>query len=1034
MKKIKKIALLLLIPVFLCVFIACSRDKNDTKELKFETATLSTINTPNAFLLSLTTLNGGTIHYIIVDHGSTMPTPSQIIDGNNYEDVTIINKGHGDHLWQNIVRLEGYAGLSIDVHAVIVDGDRHSPITTLTNKIEGPRLVFAYSHFQSPSISGAISFSLSTYNGGMIYYIIVDYGHQATVEQIVNGVNYDDVIVYAANSSPEFENELVENLTPDVLYVVHAVIIGENNLHSEILRHGMRASVSVVFEHTLVESTKIGELDLTYNINYAGIIYYIIVPMNSTAPTARQIIIGTDYNDVNVLSASDSPSFDNHLIKHLTPGLDVSIYAVGVYQSSITQIIKHDLTIMQHTFSLAFASAVVKQGSLEGTIEISYTTLEGGTIYLVVIDDDATAPTAEQIVAGVDYDDVVILGSANATIMDNLVISGIQPGKPVTVHAVVTDENGNYSNIREQKTHGFANEIDLDILFMSGENDGEIDFQASSSLIGSTIHYVIFNQPINNITMNEILNPNQNTPYYIVHGHDFSIDLVLTYESGATYYLYALALNNYQKSPIIHKHAIALEIIINISGSLTMGVNEGELVINLHVDNPFSTIYYAVSDTDSILNISEIMSGSNSTIVYYNNELTTNIIETLELFPGNTYYLNAVAIVRNKASNLLHRTAIAKPTGPLATGDGTLANPFILRTALDVQAIGSGDYNDLLFTSDAHYILENDIDLSSIPNFIMIPSLSGSLNGSSYIINNLNIDHSNIAGTNSGFINSLSGHIYNITFANLTVLGATSENDNTGGIIALMENGSSINELNIINANVRGIKNVGGVAGRVKESTTLSHIYFNGSVYATIGYVGGLIGTIESTTRTVETMVNLLNVVVEFSRITTPNTGLRAGGLVGHAEVLNITNAVINAYVYSKEQVSLICGLAGTASAKIGEFKNILVAGRVNWSTEANVGFFTGNGRANASYANLFATQNSQRRSATPTASQLSTTGDNGRNAGALINNSNLTNATWYQTNMPGFLGDDNAFELIDGNARPTLKNSLDNAIIDWPA
>lgn len=165
-----------------------------------------------------------------------------------------------------------------------------------------------------------------------------------------------------------------------------------------------------------------------------------------------------------------------------------------------------------------------------------------------------------------------------------------------------------------------------------------------------------------------------------------------------------------------------------------------------------------------------------------------------------------------------------------------------ISTAEDLAAMQS----DL----SADYVLDGDIDLSSVPNWAPVGSLSnpftGTLNGNGYSISNLSTATASGDAGLFGCIDS-GAVIFNVHLENVTVNGGTS-GDGVGGLAG--ENyGGTITRCSV-SGSVSGYQNVGGLVGNNRAETsplayrsTISECYSTATVRAINRASGGLVGS-----------------------------------------------------------------------------------------------------------------------------------------------------------------------------------------------
>ena len=185
-------------------------------------------------------------------------------------------------------------------------------------------------------------------------------------------------------------------------------------------------------------------------------------------------------------------------------------------------------------------------------------------------------------------------------------------------------------------------------------------------------------------------------------------------------------------------------------------------------------------------------------------------------------------------------------------GDGSINNPFRIANCTQLQEI-----NDSL---DSNYILNNNIDCADSVNwdsgFSPIPNFTGNFNGVNYIISNLFINRTT---DNVGLFSVNLGNITNVNLINLNVSGL----DNVGGLVG--NNSGNIINCYVNALNVSGVTNVGGLVGLNMQTITYSHSSGNVQSQA---HTGGLVGQ------------NEVNISKCYSNASVIGND-RAGGLVG---------------------------------------------------------------------------------------------------------------------------------------------------------
>lgn len=256
-------------------------------------------------------------------------------------------------------------------------------------------------------------------------------------------------------------------------------------------------------------------------------------------------------------------------------------------------------------------------------------------------------------------------------------------------------------------------------------------------------------------------------------------------------------------------------------------------------------------------------------------------------------------------------------------GEGTEENPYLIKTPEQL--------NTVYYVLNAHYKLENDIDMSDI-NYNIIGQtdktpFTGTFDGNGYTINNLTIESTNSCIGMFGYING--GSIKHLGLENVNVKRKeTYYPDYTGGLVGY--NKGTITDSHIVGT-VSGVENVGGLVG--DNNGTITNSYGKVTVIGTSNYIGGLVG------------VN--NGIINSSYTTGVVTGTsNVGGLVGSN---NSGKTITNSYSTAKVAgTSFYRG--GLVGSNRGTITNAYATGEVQGT--GNTGGLVGsnNGTAVSSY------------------------------------------------------------------------------------
>lgn len=227
-------------------------------------------------------------------------------------------------------------------------------------------------------------------------------------------------------------------------------------------------------------------------------------------------------------------------------------------------------------------------------------------------------------------------------------------------------------------------------------------------------------------------------------------------------------------------------------------------------------------------------------------------------------------------------------------GTGTDTDPYLISTPADLVELSTYEAS-----SGQYFVMTNNIDMSSIPNFIPVGNFQGDFDGNGKVVKNLTINRP--------------------TEDNIGLFGRT--------------NYATIKSIGIENCNVVGQDNVGGLVGYSRNSI-FSNCYVVGNItsivnitFEIIGYVGGLIG--DNYSSTISSCYTAGNV----------NGVGYAGGLVGY----NVTNSTIfNCYTTSKVSGKYYAGGLVAYNANNSIISNCYSMGKVSGSGGSTIGGLVG--------------------------------------------------------------------------------------------
>lgn len=221
----------------------------------------------------------------------------------------------------------------------------------------------------------------------------------------------------------------------------------------------------------------------------------------------------------------------------------------------------------------------------------------------------------------------------------------------------------------------------------------------------------------------------------------------------------------------------------------------------------------------------------------------------------------------------------AKITPVTPSGSGTSGDPYLIGTSAEMvwflDITGFNSYQK-------YYELSADIDLA--PGVIgsdytpRMATFYGTFDGKGYTISNYEIAYAT-ATNQVGLIGNLAmGAFSNVVVKNAQV---SSLGDFVGGIIGECGNGTTVNNLRIMNSTVSGDDYVGGISGRMRNTNLLESCFVYGcTVTATSTYAAGITPYAPS--------CHFKNIMGAYNTISA--AGNYAGGLLGYIGSKIVTN------------------------------------------------------------------------------------------------------------------------------------------------
>ncbi len=181
---------------------------------------------------------------------------------------------------------------------------------------------------------------------------------------------------------------------------------------------------------TAVKTTVEGEILLNAKAA-SGVVHYAVY--TSGEKTALEVKEGK-----NAVKKASAASHENVKLA-LTAGETYLVFFVVEDKEEFSNVVK--ITVKTHKAesptSVNFGSLAVTTGDEDGTIKVNITTQGKGMISYILVLENADAPTAQEIIAGVNYGTVTVISKASQESFVDYIITDLTPGESYKLYAVV---------------------------------------------------------------------------------------------------------------------------------------------------------------------------------------------------------------------------------------------------------------------------------------------------------------------------------------------------------------------------------------------------------------------------------------------------------------------------------------------------------------------------------------------------------------------------------------------------------------------
>ncbi len=334
------------------------------------------------------------------------------------------------------------------------------------------------------------------------------------------------------------------------------------------------------------------------------------------------------------------------------------------------------------------------------------------------------------------------------------------------------------------------------------------------------------------------------------------------------------------------------------------------------------------SKTDKIDNVYVIADEDGNTLQSFTNSDELGTITTAGCFNSSAdekeLYLQYTDSITGKYNLEFFKLPVSKFQ---AGGDGTKANPYLIATAGDLAAVAK--------EPTASYKIANDINMDLFNNanstWKPIANFTGSLDGDNHYIANLNLSTTQ---SSVGLFGDLGE---NARIENLVITSPNIElasQNSSVGVLAASAVSDSIINVHVYDATISGGNDagaqIGGLVGQAALYTGLTSVSFNnGTIDApAASAVGGIAGDIRTTTTVSAAAVNGLSANAQSS----------VGGIVGTAMNSAVNNSHANGELAAENTVGGIMGSNTNTTVSNCIFNGNVTANKGSWNGLAAAG------------------------------------------------------------------------------------------------
>ncbi|WP_420579759.1 LamG-like jellyroll fold domain-containing protein [Reichenbachiella sp.] len=309
-------------------------------------------------------------------------------------------------------------------------------------------------------------FTMEVNKEGTLHTVALTADITPTSTQILAGTDGGDNLAAAQFSSPVngHNNVSVTGLTPATQYYIYTFNEDYLGNHSNVETFTVTSAIEDIINPTLsidgVSTPFSTRFDFDITVDEEVDVYYVVLPMGANAPSAAQIIAGTDGDDNGAIfpgsvgiGYNGMGESSNELVTGLMVSTSYDVYVVAQDRSSnLNESNIETFAITTAVLDVSSPTLSVDGGPVPtpGGFSFDITVNEECELFYVILASGSDAPNSTQILAGTDGSDGQAEEFQIETVdgFQTLEVGGLMAVTPYDVYIIAKDYSDNISGIQ----------------------------------------------------------------------------------------------------------------------------------------------------------------------------------------------------------------------------------------------------------------------------------------------------------------------------------------------------------------------------------------------------------------------------------------------------------------------------------------------------------------------------------------------------------------------------------------------------------